>query len=72
MNPSLVNEWSIRLWVAKDEKEAKSIQRAKIKEFLSEQGVVFFEQNGRICTTIQAINNALIGIGADNERFDFE
>ena len=71
MSAQLVNEEQLKAWL-------KIEQRATLEKYLRERGVkIFHGKGGCICTTVEAINGALLGnINASNnaessEDFDF-
>ena len=64
MNQSLLNEEDLKAWLGYE-------QRAAVERWLSERGIQYDKSQDKIVTTVQAVNNALIGITDDSKGFEF-
>lgn len=64
-NSALISEDDLKEWLDYD-------QRPKIEQWLSDNGIPFQLCRGRIVTTLQAINNGLIGLQQQSNTFEFE
>lgn len=63
-NQALLSEDDLKEWLGYD-------QRVKIEQWLSENGIPFQLCRNRIVTTVQAVNNGLIGMNQETKGFEF-